>query len=155
FVAIFIIIIIGFASIFQFYNLLHAYYWVAHTNKILSVAHEALYQVTNLESKQRGYLLFGDKGTVINYDSDILKIKKFYTLLYNLTKDNPAQQIRILKLSKLTDERINTIYQMIQLKINHKLYSTASFNAFQEGKKLSDEVKLTFQDVIDSEFELL
>lgn len=153
--AIIIIIIISCLSVFQFYNLLLANRWVAHTYQVLLTTDEALYQITYMESRQRAFLLFNEKAVINDLDETRLKIKKSLDVLLDLTADNPAQHARSEKFAALVNQRIKILNILIQIKLNNKLSSPEALTLFNQGQLISEATKLSANEITEVELVLL
>lgn len=152
---IFIIIGLGIISVYQFYNLLTANRWVAHTYRVIGAAQDSLYQLTYLESRQRGYIIFNDPIYLATYNDNVTNLKKSLSSLINLTKDNTAQQEKVRKLSDLIYKRIYYLNRTLQIKNKESLTNPANIILFQQGQALSDEIRSLTNDFIGIEVALL
>lgn len=153
--AIIIIIVISIVSVFQFYNVLNATRWVNHTYQVLLTTDEAQYLVTDMESSQRAYLLFDKKTFIDDLDANTLKIKKTLDTIRDLTIDNPLQHERTEKLSSLINQRIQMLNESVQLKLNHKFSAPAALDIFNKGQIVSEETRLTANEIKENELVLL
>ena len=150
-----IIVIISVISVFQFFNLLRANRWVTHTYQVILTTDEALFDITYMESRQRGFLLFGRKDFVDDTDATESKIKKLLGNLLELTTDNSPQQARVQKLSDLINQRIKSLNVLIQMKSNNNLTSPDALVVFDRGQLISEETKSTANEITDAELVLM
>ena len=153
--AIIIIIAISVVSVFQFYNTLNATRWVNHTYQVLLTVDEAEYLVTYMESSQRAFLLFDKKSFIDDLDENSLKIKKSLDTIRDLTADNPLQQERTVKLTNLINQRIQMLNALVQMKLNHKFPTPESLDMFNKGILISEETRLTANEIKENELVLL
>lgn len=81
-------------------------YWIEHTERVLYETEQVLVYASDIESSQRGFVLTSNP----QFLSPLMKVKKnVFNHLQNLkllTKDNPAQQVRIDTLSYLIQKKI-------------------------------------------------
>lgn len=153
--AIFIIIILSFISVYQFYNLLKSNRWVTHTYQVITTTQNSLYNLTYLEMRQRGYLLFNDGNYLPSYNDNLNKIKSSLEQLNILTKDNPAQHAKMIHLSDLLYKRIDLLNKTIQIKNKYGLSSTETIDSFQSGQISSDELRDIANEIMHEEYTLL
>ena len=154
-IAIIIIIAISIISVFQFFNLLRANQWVAHTYQVLLTTDEALYEITYMESRQRGFLLFNEKSFINDIDTKTLQINKSLDILRDLTIDNPLQHARTQEFTKLIQERISSLNELVQLKLNNKLSTTSALDTFNKGQYISEATKSIANEITEAELVLL
>jgi CHASE3 domain sensor protein len=67
--AIIFILFISFHSYRQVNNLIHDNYWVTHTHQVIQTIDAVLYDIIDLETHQRGYLITGDSEFLADTDS--------------------------------------------------------------------------------------
>jgi len=127
-IAIIIIVVISLLSVVQFYNLLRANRLVTHTYQVLLTTDEVLYQITYMESRQRGFLLFNEKMFIHDLDENTLKIQKTADILLEITKANPSQHARVVKLTDLINQRIKRLNGLIKIKLANKLAQKGNFD---------------------------
>lgn len=153
--AIFIIIILSCFSFYQFKGLMNANRWVTHTYQVITAAQEALYHLTYLETRQRGYLLFGDNHYLTSYDDNSKKIKNALDNLTMITKDNSIQHTKVIELVALINKRIDVLNNIVQIKNKNNLTSKEALDLFQKGQILSDESRALTNEIVQIEYTLL
>ncbi|WP_223528429.1 response regulator [Pseudomonas sp. GL-R-19] len=126
--------------------------WVQHTDRVINNANEALKLTVDLETGMRGFLLSGDEHFLDPYETAKPRIAVALNTLLELTADNPLQTDRVLRLQALQLEWASYAQSMIDLQ-----RSSGDYRAVVKagrGKRLTDEVRKQFEDVIDSEQQL-
>jgi CHASE3 domain sensor protein len=126
--------------------------WVQHTDRVINNANEAVKLTVDLETGMRGYLLSGDEKFLEPYETARPRIEVVLNTLLELTADNPAQTDRLRRLQALQQEWSDYAQSMIQLQRSSGDYRSAVKAG--RGKRLTDEIRKQFEDVIDMEQQL-
>lgn len=132
--------------------LLSTIQWVQHTDRVINNANEALKLTVDLETGMRGFLLSGDEHFLDPYETAKPRIAVALNTLLELTADNPVQTDRLLRLQALQLEWASYAQSLIDLQ-----RSSGDYRAVVKagrGKRLTDEIRKQFEDVIDSEQQL-
>lgn len=129
--------------------LLSVIQWVEHTDRVINNANEAVKLTVDLETGMRGYLLSGDEHFLDPYETARPRIAVALTTLMELTADNPAQTDRLRRLQALQVEWANYAQSMIDLQRTSGDYRAAVKAG--RGKRLTDEIRKQFEDVIQTE----
>lgn len=132
--------------------LLSTIQWVEHTDRVINNANEAVKLTVDLETGMRGFLLSGDDKFLEPYETAKPRIEVVLNTLLELTADNPAQTDRLHRLQALQDEWATYAQTMIDLQRNSGDYRSAVKAG--KGKRLTDEIRKQFEDVIDMEQQL-
>ncbi|MCG6576073.1 response regulator [Pseudomonas sp. AF32] len=132
--------------------LLSVIQWVGHTDRVINNANEALKLSVDLETGMRGYLLSGDEHFLDPYEVAKPRIAVALDTLLELTADNPVQTDRIHKIQALQVEWANYAQSMIDLQRSSGDYRGAVKAG--RGKRLTDEIRKTFEDIVDTEQQL-
>lgn len=132
--------------------LLSVIQWVGHTDRVINNANEALKLSVDLETGMRGYLLSGDEHFLDPYEVAKPRIAVALDTLLELTADNPVQTDRIHKVQALQVEWANYAQSMIDLQRSSGDYRGAVKAG--RGKRLTDEIRRTFEDIVDTEQQL-
>lgn len=87
--------------------------WVTHTHSVRTGVADVLQGVSDAESAQRAYLLTHDERYVaVQQESRAYALRRLSDLRV-LTSDNPDQQRRVSQLSRLADQRLAIMHQVI------------------------------------------
>ncbi|MGF6553856.1 CheY-like chemotaxis protein/signal transduction histidine kinase [Pseudomonas sp. S30_BP2TU TE3576] len=132
--------------------LLSTIQWVEHTDRVINNANEAVKLTVDLETGMRGFLLSGDEHFLDPYETAKPRIAVALNTLLELTADNPVQADRLLRLQALQQEWVHYAQSLIDLQ-----RSSGDFRAVVKagrGKRLTDEIRKQFEDLIDAEQQL-
>ncbi|MDZ5436001.1 response regulator [Pseudomonas fluorescens] len=132
--------------------LLSTIQWVEHTDRVINNANEAVKLTVDRETGMRGFLLSGDEKFLEPYETAKPRIEVVLNTLLELTADNPVQTDRLHRLQSLQEEWANYAQTMIDLQRASGDYRSAVRAG--KGKRLTDEVRKQFEDVIDMEQQL-
>jgi PAS domain S-box-containing protein len=81
--------------------------WVEHTREVISANQRLLADVKDAESGERGYIITGDEGYLVPYNSALGDVPQSLSNLQQLTADNPKQQQRVRDLAALITRRLS------------------------------------------------
>ncbi|MGE8064284.1 response regulator [Pseudomonas sp. NPDC089569] len=126
--------------------------WVEHTDRVINNANEAVKLTVDLETGMRGFLLSGDEKFLEPYETAKPRIEVVLDTLIELTADNPAQTDRLRRLQSLQQEWAAYAQSMIDLQRSSGDYRSVVRSG--KGKRLTDEIRKQFEDVIDMEQQL-
>ncbi len=132
--------------------LLSVIQWVEHTDRVINNANEAVKLTVDLETGMRGFLLSGDEHFLDPYETAKPRIAVSLNTLLELTADNPVQTDRLRRLQALQTEWATYAQSMIDLQRSSGDYRGAVKAG--RGKRLTDEIRKQFEDVIDMEQQL-
>ncbi|MFJ2709498.1 response regulator [Pseudomonas sp. NPDC087346] len=132
--------------------LLSVIQWVEHTDRVINNANEAVKLTVDLETGMRGFLLSGDEHFLDPYETAKPRINVALNTLLELTADNPVQTDRLRRLQALQTEWGTYAQSMIDLQRSSGDYKAAVKAG--RGKRLTDEIRNQFEDVIDMEQQL-
>ncbi|KTD20979.1 sensor histidine kinase [Legionella lansingensis] len=155
-VALSLLLIINIISYNQVKNLIKASNWVSHTYEVIQTIDNCLYNVVDIESRQRGYLIRGSDPQLL-VDADLIKstLKLNLDKLVQLTENNPEQNKRIHHFIDLIEQRLNLLNQVMQLKTNGKLGTQEGYDLLNQSRDLSNQVKSLGQEIKSVELVLL
>jgi len=132
--------------------LLSTIQWVEHTDRVINNANEAVKLTVDLETGMRGFLLSGDEKFLEPYETARPRLKVALDTLLDLTADNPVQTDRLHRLEALQGEWADYAQSMIDMQRTSGDYRSAVKAG--RGKRLTDEIRKQFEDVIDMEQQL-
>ena len=132
--------------------LLSTIQWVGHTDRVINNANEAVKLTVDLETGMRGFLLSGDEHFLDPYETAKPRIAVALNSLLELTADNPVQTDRLLRLQALHQEWASYAQAMIDLQRSGGDFRSAIKAG--RGKRLTDDIRKQFEDVIDTEQQL-
>ena len=132
--------------------LLSVIQWVEHTDRVINNANEAVKLTVDRETGRRGFLLSGDEHFLDPYETAKPRIAVALNTLLELTGDNPIQTDRLHRLQALQTEWATYAQSMIDLQRSSGDYRGAVKAG--RGRRLTDEIRKQFEDVIDMEQQL-
>lgn len=128
--------------------------WVNHTHQVLYSSEQLLSTLTDIETGQRGFCLTNNIDFLVPYAKGKQNIYPQLLKLQQLTKDNPRQHARVMKLTSLIESKLAFSDEVVGLyKINPQA-SIALITSLR-GKRLMDIIRLTFADLTNVEKALL
>ncbi len=89
--------------------------WVSHTNEVLTRLEAVLSTLKDAETGQRGYLLTGETAYLEPYRDAVDRLPRQIADLRQLTLDNPAQTVRVLRLDQLASEQLAILRRGLDL----------------------------------------
>ncbi|HAT1767171.1 TPA: diguanylate cyclase [Legionella pneumophila] len=155
-IALSLLLIINIISYNQVKNLIFASNWVSHTQEVIQTIDTCLYDVVEIESRQRFYLIRGSSPLLMT-DLDDMKSTLQLNLdkLEQLTRDNPEQNKRTHRFIDLVKQRLNLLNQLVQLKGSGKLDTQEGYDLLNQSQDMSHQVKSLGQEIKSVELVLL
>ncbi|HBB7076068.1 TPA: diguanylate cyclase [Legionella pneumophila] len=155
-IALSLLLIINIISYNQVKNLIFASNWVSHTHEVIQTIDTCLYDVVEIESRQRFYLIRGSSPQLMT-DIDDMKSTLQLNLykLEQLTRDNPEQNKRTHRFIDLVKQRLNLLNQLVQLKGSGKLDTQEGYDLLNQSQDMSHQVKSLGQEIKSVELVLL
>ncbi|AMQ26751.1 TPA: diguanylate cyclase [Legionella pneumophila] len=155
-IALSLLLIINIISYNQVKNLIFASNWVSHTHEVIQTIDTCLYDVVEIESSQRFYLIRGSSPQLMT-DIDDMKSTLQLNLykLEQLTRDNPEQNKRTHRFIDLVKQRLNLLNQLVQLKGSGKLDTQEGYDLLNQSQDMSHQVKSLGQEIKSVELVLL
>jgi signal transduction histidine kinase len=86
---------------------------VDHTHRVLEALNAAEQRLTNAQGEVRGYLLSGRREDRARYERAAYAAGRALASARELTRDNPAQQRRLDTLSRLADDNIGALSDLV------------------------------------------
>lgn len=123
---------------------------VAHTNHVLFCTEQLLSAIIDFESGQRGYSLTGSEEFLASSQS----LQGHVDKLLELTSGNESQQVRIKRLKRLVHDKVDFIHDIIEAR-KKSFEEARTLNASLVGKKLTDDIRHTIQEIQQEENSLL
>jgi len=119
---------------------------VFHTQEVIEQILNLSFNLTTAESRQRGYLITGDKLYLDNYHQSLQQVEQHLQDLKALTIDNPAQQSRLQRLQILKERRIAALQKVLDSYRNYgpivgkmAFLENAGLQKMNEFKQLIDQ----------------
>jgi len=128
---------------------------VEHTQEVIRVSNGVLLDILDLETGSRGYLLTGNEIFLASYVQEVSSITGNIASLTSLTQDNPNQQLRIISLRKVAEERFILIKNLISAKKLNTLTDSQKIESVENGRNLTNQIRRIILAVNAEEFSLL
>jgi PAS domain S-box-containing protein len=129
--------------------------WVRHTHEVLESLQDLLFEVENIESSDRGFVLTGNESYLDSYRATKLNAEQDEANLRSLTMDNPRQLIKLPTLEKLFAQKIQFMEMAISLRRSRGLAAAADAIQGGEGKRIMDLYRTGIGEMRDEELRLL
>ena len=128
--------------------------WVIHSHEVMETTQRTFSLTQDVESGQRGYLLYNDPRFLDNFDISRAALPAAMAKLRALVRDNPAQQKRVEALLALEQQRVNVSVLRVTLarqgRRNEALQTT-----YLAGKQAMDQARRAMTEVMSAEQALL
>jgi len=126
-----------------------------HTQEVIRVSDGVLLDILDLETGSRGYLLTGNDVFLSTYIREVTSITGNIASLTSLTQDNPNQQLRIISLRKVAEEKFILIKKLISGKKLNTLTEGHIVESVEKGRNLTEQIRRIILAVNAEEFSLL
>lgn len=136
---------------FEVSQLRNALNWVDHTDTVIADSRATLRKIVDAETGMRGFLLTGRQEFLEPWQQSA-GIAHNFSKLEELVGDNPVQKQRFGEIRSAFVNWLDYSNGMVELRRSGGAYS--DFERNLEGKRLMDDIRNRFGDVIDVEQEL-
>ncbi|APP84119.1 diguanylate cyclase [Xanthomonas hortorum pv. vitians] len=89
--------------------------WVAHTHEVIGRIDEIQARMLDAESAQRGFLLTGNDGYLLDYQTSVERLPILLGNLRRLITDNTTQEQHLDRLQQLVETRLQQIQHTLDL----------------------------------------
>ena len=128
---------------------------VSHTQDVLRDTVALLSALKDAETGQRGYLITGEDQYLEPYVTARAAADDALAGVRDPTRDNPAQQARLVDLEPLLAAKFDEMQRTIDVRDDAGLDAAAAIVRADEGKALMDEIRGVLDDVVAEEEALL
>jgi PAS domain S-box-containing protein len=129
--------------------------WVRHTEEVIGTLEQALGDLRDGETGQRGYLLTGADDFLEPYRRGLTSIPNRLKRLVDLTRDNPGQQERLRKLTPLVEQKLAFTTKTIQVFREGDREQALEMVSSREGKRSMDAIRALVAEMEHEERRLL
>ena len=129
--------------------------WVIHTHQVLSESKSFLGHIVSAETGQRGYILTLDESYLEPYFEGITEARTDFSLLKELTQDNPLQQSRLDSIIPLVDDKFSELKTTIDLASQNKKEQALTIIKENSGKFQMDNIRQILTEFTKEEKRLL
>ena len=153
----FVILLVGIASLYELRESSNAAAAVQHSELVRVQLERALTTILNAEAGQRGYLLTQDTSYLAPYATARVDMDHETSTLRELMSDNPVQRSRVDSLQLVSDAKLVTMDQTVQLTqagqrdSAQKIVMTGrGANLTVAARQLIDEMEATEAELLDA-----
>ncbi len=150
-----ILVFVGWQSYRNTERFTEASEWRKHTYEVLRNLDDALAQLVDTETGQRGYLLTGDEAYLEPYRAGIKYVDQTIGDLKNLTSDNPNQQRRIQNLEPVVEKKLAELQRTIDLRKSEGFAAANRAVLKGSGKQWMDQIRVIIAEMANEEKDLL
>jgi diguanylate cyclase (GGDEF)-like protein/PAS domain S-box-containing protein len=130
-----LVTVMGWLSYVSGRRYMRAERWIEHTLEVQATIDDVVSAVEDAEDANRGYLLTQDEGLLAATLTAKNSVPGLLARLGELTRDNPSQKARLLKLSALVDDKIAFMTDVMALSLNGE--HTQAIAAVRSGRGIS------------------
>jgi signal transduction histidine kinase/ActR/RegA family two-component response regulator len=128
---------------------------VLHTMEVQKNAQEVLIAVRDAEATKRTYLLTGQPDYQEAFETAMTRVPLTLDDLSKRTMDNPAQQVRIARLTQLIDEKMNELRLTHQMNADGRRDEAIAIINSLESRDLTSDVRNEIGAILETERRLL
>ncbi|HEY2782001.1 MAG TPA: CHASE3 domain-containing protein [Steroidobacteraceae bacterium] len=129
--------------------------WVEHTHEVLGDLEALLSAATDSETAERGYVITGDDSYLEPYQQAAHLAEADEASLRRQTADNPAQQQRLVSVTKLVTERLDNLRTVIALRKTQGFEAARNEVLTGKGKRFHDQIRRLIDQMKGDESALL
>ena len=128
--------------------------WVSHSSEVIETMDEALVELREAESGQRGFVLTGKADFVQSFEQRIGGARKAVAKVVAMTVDNPPQHVRAKALQEVMNQRIEHMRQPLNFARQGEYAKARAFIMTGAGQELMAQVVLRNQVFLEEEHAL-
>ncbi|HET7032832.1 MAG TPA: CHASE3 domain-containing protein [Casimicrobiaceae bacterium] len=115
---------------------------VSHTHAVIGEIEEALADLQEAESGQRGYLLTGDERFLEPYNAAVAHLPEQLRELREITADNAQQQAAVRKIEALATQRLASLKDGIERRRQQPAaLAPVELDRLQSGRAIMDQIR--------------
>lgn len=124
---------------------------VDHTFQVMVAIDNALLQLQDTETGQRGFIITGDESYLAPFEAGRTKLFEVLSRLSSLVSDNPDQRARIENLRRLSDGKLNELQDTIITRKEQGLEPARLKVIGSAGKETMDQIRHLAADMRSAE----
>ncbi len=129
--------------------------WVEHTSQVLATLYRVRWEVTDLESRERAFLLTFDPADLDPHGASAQRLNEDVAAIGQLVADSPLQRIRTARLSELISLTLRALDDEVQLARNvGQDAARTAFGSRHHHHRL-DEIRSQVETMLGTERDLL
>ncbi|HTN74193.1 MAG TPA: PAS domain S-box protein [Pirellulaceae bacterium] len=129
--------------------------WVIHTREALEALEGTLASIRAAESGQRGYLISGDEEYLTPYHAALKELPAQIDHFAELTRDNEAQQQRIVLLRERIDTRLKFLKDALDVRREEGFDAVRGLIVTHRGRNAMDSLMEVLEEIRVAEAQLL
>lgn len=130
--------------------------WVVHTKDVIATLEGLFSAVADAESGYRGYIITGSQNYLEDHLQSRRNIQSQLASLRTLTRDNPAQQQRLNRITPLLDAKLQRMSDTIELRRRQGMEEPAAAVVRSgQGKQEMDRIRSLVGEMRQAEESLL
>ncbi len=133
-------------------ELIRSSQWVMHTYDVIAHLNGIYGSLQDMNTAQRGYLMTGKESFLGPYRVGLEKLSKEMPELFDLTRDNAAQQKNAIALKETADRMQALLQEQIDRRRAGNGYAIAEM---EENKRRMDDLRVVYSEMLGIEKNLL
>jgi PAS domain S-box-containing protein len=129
--------------------------WVAHTHLVLENLDAMLFDLSEEETNQRGFIITGEASYLAPHASASSRLQRDSDEVRRLTADNPRQQHSLSQLHPLFETRLTQLQEGIALREKQGMAAAISIVRDGRGKQTMDQIRALVVEMKGEEEQLL
>ncbi len=122
-------------------TLLQSENWVEHTWQVIDEVERIMGSAKDAETGNRGFLITGDEEYLAPYASGKTELPHELDVFQQLTADNPSQQVRVVEMRAILEQRISLLDQGIALRRSGDTNTVETLVVSGTGKAQMDRLR--------------
>ncbi len=133
------------------YRTSDSFRWVIHSAEVIETTEEALDDLREAESGQRGFVLTHNPAYARSFSRSIADARRNIDHVVTLTRDNPLQKARTLKIASLMKQRVVSLRQPLDMGLAGDFAGATAFIASGRGRELMDAITVRIDAFLEAE----
>ncbi|WP_263385459.1 sensor histidine kinase [Granulicella arctica] len=129
--------------------------WVQHTWQVINQVEMIMSSAKDAETGNRGFFITGDDSYLYPYTEALKELPAEVDHIQHLTADNQGQQLRIVELRAVLEQRLSLLQQGINLRRSGRIDSLHAMVLSGTGKVQMDHLRAIADDMEAEERRLL
>lgn len=154
-VALGLLSVVGVATWSSLTRFERAFGMVEHTHLVLNRLEQIQVQALEMQTSSRGFALSGEPAFLGPFDTAIAKARENVAAVRELTRDNPAQQLRLERLQALVEREIASMSRRNTDRRAQAAAAAPDPAALREGELVLDELRTLIREMEETESALL
>jgi len=145
--ALIILLIIGIVSYQSIKELNSNASLVNFTHEELKELDQVLFNLLDMETGERGYVITGQEQFLEPYESGAVALEADLKIVKGMIKENPSLMLKFETLESLVNQEKLILENIISIRKNEGFEKANKEIALERGKKVMDEIRVTIEDM--------